>query len=105
MAAAFWFLAAVSLTFGRDIEANYLIAVILAFTIAFSALVLLTGSFTSFDPRWQLERLQFARFLGCRAEIATGTIRGRQAMIQILALPVSLAFGVTVIGLIWLLIN
>lgn len=105
MAVAFWFLAAVSLTFGRDFEANYLIAVVLAFTVAFGALLMFTGSITSFDTRWRLERLQFSRFLGCRAEIATGSIRGRQAMIQILALPVSLAFGVTAIGLVWLLVS
>lgn len=105
IAIGFWFMAALSLTFGLDGETNYLIAVEVVFSLAFCSLLVLTGSFSSFDPRWQLERLKFSRFLGCRAEIATGSIRGRAAMIQILALPVSLAVGMTAIGLIWLLIK
>jgi hypothetical protein len=105
IAIGFWFMAALSLTFGLDGETNYLIAVEVVFTLAFGSLLIFTGSITSFDPRWQLERLNFSRFLGCRAEIATGSIRGRAAMIQILALPVSLAVGMTAIGLIWLLIQ
>lgn len=104
-AISFWFMAAVSLTFGQDVEIDYLIAVMLAITLAFATLILLTGSFTSFDQRWELERLKFSRFLGCRAGIATGSIRGRAALIQILALPVSLSAGVTAIGLIWLMIG
>lgn len=104
-AVAFWFMAAVSLTFGQDSETNYLIGVVLAFTLAFGSLMIVTGSFTSFDPRWQLERLKFPRFLRDRADIATGPIRGRAAAIQILALPVSLAFGVTSIGLVWLAVS
>jgi len=47
----------------------------------------------------------FAAFLDGHADIATGLVSGREALIQIAMLPLTLAIGGTVIALIWAVVR
>lgn len=47
----------------------------------------------------------FAEFLDGDVDIATGLISGREALLQIVALPLTMAIGGTVIALVWYFVH
>ncbi len=76
---------------------------IAGFAIIFFTLTLGLSSRAAHDPRWagKARRRRGSSMLDDRVAIATGTISGRAAMVQILVLPVTLAAGMVVLALIF----
>jgi hypothetical protein len=99
--AALWFIAMAWLDFARGGEIDYLLAIATLFFVIFFTLFLLTASYTLHDSRWPSRDTSFREFLRAKVGTATGTMRGRDALIEIALVPVSLAFAATVIGLAW----
>ncbi|MGA9605322.1 MAG: hypothetical protein ACRECI_09540 [Methyloceanibacter sp.] len=99
--AALWFIVMAWLDFARGGEIDYLLVIVTLFFVMFFGLFLLTASYTLHDPRWPLRDTSFREFLRAKVGTATGTMRGRDALIEIALVPVSLAFAATVIGLVW----
>jgi hypothetical protein len=99
--AAFWFLIMTWLDFARGGEIDYLLVIVTLFFVMFFALFLLTASYSLHDPRWPLRDTSLHEFLRSKIKTATGTMRGRNALIEIALVPVSLAIAATVIGLVW----
>ena len=98
--AALWFIVMAWLDFARGGEIDYLLVITLFFVLFF-ALFLLTASYSLHDPRWPLRDTSFREFLRAKVGTATGTMRGRDVLIEIALVPVSLAFAATVIRLVW----
>lgn len=99
--AALWFIVMAWLDFAHGGEIDYLLVIVTLFFVMFFGLFLLTASYTLHDPRWPLRDTSFREFLRAKVGTATGTMRGRDALIEIALVPVSLAFAATVIGLVW----
>ena len=79
---------------------------VVGFALIFFTLTLGLASRAARDQRWggtgELPtRESLAEFVEDDIEIATGTISGREALVQILVLPMTLAAGMVVIGLIF----
>lgn len=98
-------LAAMWLTFGWTLEIGYLLAIVSVFALVFFATLLIPLSYTRGDPRWRRRRTSFARFLEQRIPIHDARVPGREVLLQIALLPVTLAFAFTAIGLIWTLLH
>ncbi len=83
-----------------DREAGLAIAVV---TVIFAMYLggIALGGFNSADNGAAVQRRSFREFLRGRVEIATGLVSGREALVPIAMLPVGLAIGATVMGLIW----
>jgi hypothetical protein len=103
--ATVWFLLVTWLSFaeGRGIDRD--LVVVTLFFVMFFALFLLTASFAAHDPRWHLRNTSFREFLRSDVGTATGTMRGRDVLLEIALVPVSLALAATVIGLVVVLIR
>jgi hypothetical protein len=103
--ATLWFLIVTWLSFaaGRGIDWDLVVAT--AFMVIFFTLFLLTASFAAHDPRWHLRDTSFPDFLKSEVGTATGTMRGRDVLLEITLVPVSLALAATVIGLVVVLIR
>lgn len=103
--AALWFIVMAWLDFARGGEIDYLLVIVtlffVLFFVLFFALFLLTASYSLHDPRWPLRDTSFREFLRAKVGTATGTMRGRDVLIEIALVPVSLAFAATVIRLVW----
>jgi hypothetical protein len=99
--AALWFVVMAWLDFARGGEIDYLLVIVTLFFVMFFGLFLLTASYSLHDPRWPLRDTSFREFLRAKVGTATGTMRGRDVLIEIALVPVSLAFAATVIGLVW----
>jgi hypothetical protein len=99
--AALWFIAMAWLDFARGGEIDYLLGIATLFFVIFFGLFLLTASYTLHDPRWPVRETSFREFLRAKVGTATGTMSGRDVLIEIALVPVSLAFAATVIGLAW----
>ena len=99
--AALWFIVMAWLDFARGGEIDYLLVIVTLFFVIFFVLFLLTASYSLHDPRWPLRDTSFREFLRAKVGTATGTLRGRDVLIEIEIVPVSLALAATVIGLVW----
>jgi hypothetical protein len=67
----------------------------------FFTLFLDTASMGLNDRRWQLPKASFREFLDDSVPIDRGAMRGRDVLIHITMLPVTLAVAGTLIGLVW----
>ena len=103
IAAALWFIAVTWLAFAHGIETDYLLAIVPLFFVIFFTLFLFTATYSRGDPRWPTERTSFREFLNGTVSTATGEERGCDVLIEIVLLPVVLAFGATLIGLAWMI--
>ena len=76
---------------------------IAGFAVIFFTLTLGLAGRAARDPRWSTgrRRRDDGRLADERVTIATGTISGRSAMVQLLVLPVTLASGMVIISLIF----
>jgi hypothetical protein len=99
--AVVWFIVVMWLAFARGPEVDYLLVIVTLFFVMFFTLFLLTASYGWKDPRWHVPETTFAQFLQSDVRTATGTMRGRNVLIEIATLPVSLAVGAMLIGLAW----
>jgi hypothetical protein len=84
------------LAFGRDPEADLGLAVATVLGIVFFALPIIMCRTAA--ARFSIQPKQFDSFLSSKVETATGTLTGSQAWLQVLIIPVTLAFAAIVIG-------
>jgi hypothetical protein len=105
IAAAVWFIAVTWLAFARAPGVELDLAIVTLFFVIFFALFLLTATYGRDDPRWHLPATSFRAFLRARVGTATGPLRGRDALLEIALVPVSLAFAATLLGLIWVALH
>ena len=99
--AGLWFVAMAWLDFARYGEIDYLLAIVTLFFVMFFTLFLLTASYSAHDPRWPSRDTSFREFLRSSFGTATGSMRGREVLIEIALLPLALAFAATLIGFFW----
>lgn len=101
--AAAWFVIAMAISFSGTIETDYLMWVTVGFSLIFFGLTLGIASRAAHDRRWEDHPVSFAEWE--RDDVATGTgrISSREALVQLLTLPIALAIGATAIGLIFVL--
>jgi hypothetical protein len=69
----------------------------------FIGLFLLTASYSVNDPRWPVRETSFREFLDSDVRIGSGTMRGRDVLIEIATMPIALALAGTLIGLAWVI--
>lgn len=103
IAAALWFIAVTWLAFAHGVETDYLLAIVTLFFVIFFTLFLFIATYSRGDPRWPTKRTSFREFLDGTVSTATGDERGRDVLIEIALLPVTLAVGATLIGLAWVI--
>jgi hypothetical protein len=101
--AAIWFLVVTWFSFAWDGETDFLLAIVILFFAIFFTLFLLTASFSAHDPRWPARETSFGEFLKSNVGVGSGTLPGREVLIQITLIPVALALAATLIGLAWLI--
>jgi hypothetical protein len=101
--ASVWFVIVMAISFSGTTEADYLFfGVTVAFSIIFFTLVLGLAAFAARRARGGGSAAPFGDFLHERVSINTGSVSGKEAMIQVLMLPVALAIGATIIGAIFI---
>jgi len=100
--AAVWFVVTSWLAFAWDAEIDYLLVIVTLFFAIFFTLFLLTASFSVHDSRWPVRQTSFREFLKSNIRIGSGTMSGREVLLEITLIPVALAFGATLLGLAWL---
>jgi hypothetical protein len=107
LVAAIWFVLAMVFLFASgEAVSDYLLFIVGGFAVVFFALTLGLGRWAADDPRWcRRKGRRFADFVEGNVAISTGAIAGKEAMTQLLTLPVALAIGATVIGIIFLAVN
>ena len=103
LGAVIWFLLVTWLAFAWSRETDFVLVVVILFFGFFLSLFLLTASFSAKDARWPVRDANFREFLGSHIRIDRGMLSGREVLIQIALLPVSLALAATLIGLAWVL--
>lgn len=102
--ATIWFIAVIWLSFGS--HGDFLsLAIVTLFFVIFFGLFLLTASYSWHDPRWSLPKISFREFLNSKVRIETGTLSGREVLIQMALIPVALALAATVIGTLWVVLR
>jgi hypothetical protein len=101
LGAAAWFLLVTWLSFAWGGEIDYFLAIVTLFFTIFFVLFLGTAAYTLHDPRWPVRETSFREFLDSDIGIGSGTMRGRDVLLEIALIPVALAFAATLIGLAW----
>ena len=108
LAAAIWFvLAMVFLYASGDAGADYLLWIVAGFALVFFGLTLGLARWAADDARWtqRADPRSLSDFVEDNVAIATGVIAAREAMVQLLTLPVVLAVGATLIGIVFLVVG
>jgi len=98
-----WFLAVMWLCFAGETEVDLSLAVVTGFFVMYFTLLLLTASMIVDDPRWRQRKVRFGEFLKAEVPIGDGTMTGRDVLIHVLLLPITLGAGGTLIGFAWLM--
>jgi hypothetical protein len=98
VAAFAWILLASWLAFGADTEADLGLGIATVLGIVFIALpILMYGTATR---RFRVQRQRLDDFLGSPVDTATGRLTGSQAWLQVLVIPLVLAFAAIAFGLV-----
>jgi hypothetical protein len=105
LAAALWFIAVTWVSFARGPRVDWDLLVVTLFFIFFFALFLLTASYALKDRRWRQRRTNFRQFLESEVGTGTGPMSGREVLLEIAVIPISLAFAATLIGVIWIAVH
>jgi hypothetical protein len=105
LAAALWFIAVTWVSFARGAEVDWDLVVVTLFFIFFFALFLFTASHALKDSRWRQRKTSFREFLDSEVGTDTGPMRGREVLLEIAVIPISLAFAATLIGVIWIAVQ
>lgn len=103
MIAVVWFVIAMALFFGRSLSTDYIMAVMIGFSVMFFGLTLKIAVRASHQRRWADKPVSFDRFVHDDVAIESGKIPGAEALVELLTLPITLAIGATVIGIVFLL--
>jgi|SRR3990170_923209 hypothetical protein len=101
--AVLWFLAVVWIAFAGSGGVDLDLTIVTLFFAIFFALFLLLASFSLSDPRWPTKQTSFREFLNSKVGLATGEESGRDVLIEIATVPVTLAVAATLIGLAWVI--
>ena len=105
LSAVAWFLAVAWLNFAGGIEVDLVLSVMTGFFVMFLTSFLVAASMILNDRRWAQGKTSFRKFLEEDIPIDSYTMPGRDVLIQITSLPVILAAGGTLIGLIWSIVR
>jgi hypothetical protein len=108
LAAAIWFVLAMVFLFASgEAVSDYLLFIVAGFAVVFFALTLGLARWAADDPRWTRtgRPRPFRDFVAGNVAIFTGAIAGKEAMTQLLTLPIALAVGATIIGIVFLMVN
>ena len=105
LAAALWFIAVTWVSFARGTEVDWDLVVVTLFFIFFFGLFLFTATYALKDARWRQRDTSFREFLKSEVGTATGPMSGRDVMLEIAVMPLSLALAATLIGVIWIAIH
>ena len=108
LGAAVWFVVAAIVFYASgDAAYDYLLWIVAGFAVLFFALTLGLARWAADDPRWtpRKGRRPFAEFIDGNVAIFTGAIHGREATTQLLTIPVSLALGATLIGIVFWIVS
>lgn len=100
---AVWFLIVIAISFSGTIEADYLLAVVIGFSVIFFTLVLGLARRAANRGGREDDAGLLTDFLKEKVAIDRGVITGREATIQILMLPVTLAVGAMILGFIYVI--
>ena len=103
--AALWFIAVTWVSFAHGTEVDWDLVVVTLFFVFFFALFLFTASHALRDPRWRQRDTNLREFLRSEVGTATGPMTGRDVMLEIAVMPVSLALAATLIGAVWIAIH
>ena len=101
--AVLWFLAVTWFAFAGKGGVDWDLTVVTLFFAIFFTLFLLLASFSVADPRWPTRQTSVREFLTSKVGLATGEESGRDVLIEIALVPVTLAFAATLIGLAWVI--
>jgi hypothetical protein len=102
-AAFAWIVLASWLAFANDADADLSLGIAAVLTVVFFALPVLIRLTAMTHPRARHEKAH--NFLASRVEIATGTLSGSSAWLQVVLIPAALALAATLIGAISLLVH
>jgi hypothetical protein len=107
LVAAIWFVLAMVFLFASgEAVSDYLLFIVAGFAVVFFALTLGLARWAADDPRWTRHRGRpFRDFVESNVAIFTGAIAAREAMTQLLTLPIALAAGATIIGIVFLVVR
>jgi hypothetical protein len=105
LSAVAWFLAVAWLDFATGVEVDLVLTVVTGFFVMFFTLLLVSASMIVNDRRWRRRKTSFAQFLDDDIPIDSYTMPGRDVLVQVTSLPVTLAAGGTLIGLIWSIVR
>ena len=99
--ASVWFVIAMAISFSGGIEADYLLAVVIGFSVIFFTLVLSLARYAAAQATGGAPDDSLDEFLDQDVAINTGSVSGKEALVQVLMLPIALAIGATMIGFIF----
>jgi hypothetical protein len=102
-AAFAWIVLASWLAFANDADADLALGIAAVLTVVFFALPVLIRLTAMTHPRADREKAN--NFRASRVEIATGTLSGSSAWLQVVLIPAALALAATLIGAISLLVH
>ena len=103
--ASLWFVAVTWVSFARGTEVDWDLVVVTLFFAFFFGLFLFTASHALKDPRWHQRDTDFRQFLASEVGTATGPMSGREVLLEIAVIPVSLALAATLIGAVWIALH
>jgi hypothetical protein len=101
--AVLWFLAVMWIAFSGKEGIDLDLAIVTLFCAMFISLFLLVASFARGDSRWPTRQTSFRTFLDSDVGVGSGTLPGREVLIEIASVPVVLALAATLIGLAWMI--
>ena len=105
LAATLWFIAVTWVSFARGAEVDWDLVVVTLFFVFFFGLFLFTATYALKDPRWRQRDTSLREFLRSEVGTATGPMSGRDVMLEIAVMPLSLALAATLIGVVWIAIH
>ena len=99
IAAFAWIVVASWMAFGSE-DSHLELAMASVLTLVFFALPIILRRVAS--ARLPADRAPRGDFMPSRVEIATGPMKGSEALLQVLLIPLALAFAATAIGIVFL---
>lgn len=105
LVATAWFLISMAISFADTLETAYLMAIVVGFGIIFFGLTIGLAMHASGSGRWIGSAKSFRQFVRGEVGTHTGPISGREALVQLTVLPVTLALGGMAIGLVYLFVR
>lgn len=100
--ASVWFLLVTWFSFAWGGEIDFLLRIVILFFAFFFLLFLFTASYTLKDPRWPVRETSLREFLESEVGVGSGTMSGRDVLIEVALIPVALALAATLIGITWI---